>query len=269
LPAWPKLQIAAPTYLTFVAANQRWTLRVGVGIDGPIAAAINGAPVRDLSAPLDRSLWLLLAAASGSGTDIVRLSIPRMETARVAPPPGRLDRLAVTPAGTRIAALELPSGLDDLPRLWLGEHETWRPLSEVPTPDISSHLAWLDQSRLAMESSDRRLCVVNVDSGQSEIGPPGCCMAAATLSGSWYALVDGQVAGLPIQAPFENPRFAPEGFSFASVSSLHVTQDGRVFTWTEPLVAHRLRAYVQEQGRKRMRVRDIEQGSGAVIGPVS
>ena len=72
-----------------------------------------------------------------------------------------------------------------------------------------------------------------------------------------------------IQAPFENPRFAPEGFSFASMSSLRVTQDGRVFTWTEPLVAHRLRAYVQEQGRKRVRVRDIEQGSGAVIGPVT
>ena len=185
----------------------------------------------------------------------------------VAWPGGRLQAIAVSPDGSRVAAVEIPSELRGVPALWLRDGAGWQRVPTGPQPDISTRLAWLEPSRLAYESADRRLVLLDLQSGQHEVGPVGSCPVAAPDRREWYAIVGGRVMTFAWQRPFASPPAALGGFRLGQVATLRVTRDGQVLAWTEPRLALRTRGYLQFGGRRRVRFRALEQGNGAVIGP--
>jgi hypothetical protein len=114
---------------------------------------------------------------------------------------------------------------------------------------------------------DRKLNILDLDSGKTEIGPSGCCPAAAGDIKEWYALSGGRVMRFPFEQSFSHQPTALGDFDFGNVTTLRVTRDGNVFTWREPRFGYRSKAYIQQRGRARQRFRLIDDGIGAVLGP--
>jgi len=128
-------------------------------------------------------------------------------------------------------------------------------------------VAWTGSRQLAYEASDRRLCVIDMASGAHQLGPTGRNPAAALAAREWYAVVGTQAMRFPVTAPFAAEPVPLEGFSVDDPASLRFTHDGNVCTWTEPKVLYESRGYVQAKGGERIRMRALDDGIGAVIGP--
>jgi hypothetical protein len=176
--------------------------------------------------------------------------------------------VASEPDGEQAVALELPSETGERPRLWWWDGKSWSAVKHPPVPDISSKVAWLDGARIVYESTHRLLTILDLASGYTAIGPSGCSPVAAGGIREWYAIRAGRVVRFPFDDAFGRQPTALDGFDFGEVTTLRVTRDGNVFTWTEPRWGHRSKGYVQERGQSRQRLRVIDEGIGTVMRPV-
>ena len=254
-------------YLTFVSVRREW--RLHQDLRGAVVSVRDSAPqVHDLSAASTPVLWLSCLGDDGVGRVIYRLSLPELASPERIPWEGeRIGALACSPNGTRAVVVEVGDSVRAQPRLRMWDGSSWQHVDARAQPDISSGLAWLDHARIAYETRERRLLLLDVETGAHALGPPGCCPAAATRAAAWYAVVEGRVAALGIDEAFSGPPAPVEGFRFRTVSSLAFTQDAEVCSWTEARALHRHRAYVQRRGHRRRRFHERERGAGAVIGP--
>jgi hypothetical protein len=255
-------------YVTFVDLQGRWRLYRGVGDAGEILCDLNDAtPLHDLSAAREPILWVCSqSSSSNQETSVQRVTLPALSSEPVAWNRGRVGALAAAPDGRQVVALELPSETSQQPALWLWDGNYWKGIKQQVISDISSKLAWLDDARIVYESTDRRLTILDLVSGETEIGPSGCCPAAAADIREWYALSSGRVVTFPFEQSFSNPPTALAGFDFGNVTTLRVTRDGNVFTWTEPRWGYRSKGYLQERGQARKRFPPLDEGIGAVLG---
>ena len=253
-------------YLTFVGQGRTRRLFRGVGADGDPLVEREGTPVQAFAAARAPVLWVSGREGDGGPTTVERLTLPDLTGAAVDWPGARVGALAAAPEGDRAAAIELPEAVGEWPRLRLWDGRAWQTVATEPRPDISSRLAWIDAGRLAYESGERRLTVVDLATSQTEQGPPGCCPAAATAVGEWFAVAAERVVRFPVDGGVVAP-VPVEGIEFDDVASLSVTHDGQVFTWIEPGLLHRLKGYVQQRGGRRRRFRAIDAAIGAVLGP--
>lgn len=195
------------------------------------------------------------------------MKLPSLSREHLAWNGGRVGALASAPDGRRVVALELPSDTSEQPALWLWDGNSWNAVKQQVISDISSKLAWLDGTRIVYESVNRQLTILDLATGHIEIGPSGCCPAAAGDIREWYAISNGRVVRFPFELSFTNPPTALDGFDFGNVTTLRVTRDGNVFTWTEPRWGYRSKGYIQQRGPSRKRFRLIDEGIGAVLGP--
>jgi hypothetical protein len=242
-------------YLTFASVDDRWRLHEDV--KGTVIATVEPAPqVHDLSAAVEPVLWLPTREA------VYRLTLPDLAAAERIPWDGeRIGALACSPDGTRAVVVEHDG---EMPRLRMWDGSGWQHVAARARPDISSKLAWIDGSRIAYETSERRLLLLDTATGVDQEGPAGCCPAAAARIGRWYAIAGGRAVSFAAQDADPAPL---EGFRMRRPTGLTVTADGEVCTWTEARSLYRVRAYVQRRGGRRRRLRERERGAAAVIGP--
>lgn len=256
-------------YLTFVSRKGVWQLYQGVGDQGvPVAQGQASLSVQDMSAAAQPWLWLCGQAGGGRGA-VHKLALPDLRGEAITWSGSRVGAVASTADGERAVALELPAAPSQQARLllWSGDH--WQPLRLSAFPDVSSKVAWLDERRIVYESGQRRLVVADVLTGESHAGPRGSWPASASLRGEWYAVVDAQVVVFPSRDPFQDSPTRLAGFDFGHVTTLRVSQDGQVCSWTQPRFLYRSKGYVQRRGERRARFRALDDGIGAVIGPYS
>jgi len=255
-------------YVTFVDLKGEWRLYRGVGDEGELINDLKAAtPLHDLAAAHDPILWVCSQSSGSQQTSIQRVQLPALSREHLAWDGGRVGALAGAPDGRQAVALELPSDINQQTALRLWDGDSWNAVEHQVIPDISSKLAWLDGARIVYESMERRLTILDLVSGQVEIGPAGCCPAAAWDIREWYAISSGRVVRFPFGQSFSHPPTALDGFNFGNVTTLRVTRDGNVFTWTEPRLWYRSKAYIQQRGASRKRFRLIDEGIGAVLGP--
>ena len=255
-------------YLTFVDLKGKWRLYSGAGAEGEAISAIDDATLlHDFSAAREPILWACSQTSSTQETSIERINLPTLSRERIDWKGGRVGAIACDADGQQVVALELPSDIDRLPALWLWKENSWSVVNQQVMPDISSKLAWLDGARIVYESVERKLNILDLVSGNTEQGPSGCCPAAAADIREWYAISSGRVMRFPFEQSFSGPPVALDGFSFGNVTTLRVSRDGNVFTWTEPKWGHRSKGYIQQRGQARKRFRLIDEGIGAVLGP--
>jgi hypothetical protein len=258
------------TYLTFINQRQTWRLYRGIGSDGALLVERSAMPpLHDLSAAEQPVLWV--SSQDTSERQIVqRLTLPDLQNESISWRGGRIGALASAPDGRQAVALSLPDGIDEQPRLWLWNERSWEEVESQMAPGISSKLAWLDHARVVYESFERRLTLLDLNTGRTMSGPPGCCPTVAISRREWYAVSADRVARFPLTESFGNRRVEQatlEGFTFGEVTTLRITHDGQVCTWTEPRPLHRSKGYVQQRGGRRRRFRAIDAGLGAVVGP--
>jgi len=255
-------------YVTFVDLRGNWRSYRGAGDAGEVINELNAAiPLHDLAAAHEPVLWVCSQSSSNEKTSVERVMLPGLTREHVPWNGRRVGALASAPDGRQAVALELPSDVGQQPSLWLWDGNSWNAVKHQVIPDISSKLAWLDGSRIVYESIDRRLTILDLISGQVEIGPAGCCPAAAYDLREWYAVSSGRVVRFPFEQSFSHPPAVVDSFNFGNVTTLRVTRDGDVFTWTEPRFGHRSKGYIQQRGQSRKRFRLIDEGIGAVFGP--
>jgi hypothetical protein len=254
-------------YLTFVAEDFRWRLHEGIGSSNAPIAEREGNPVFDFSAGDAPVIWVIASKQAGGPSELYRLRLPELERATYTLPAPRLGAVACAPDGEAVAVLALPGDIDELPAIWVRSAGSWQSVTASIRPDISSKLAWIAPRHLAFESSGRRLTVLDLDTSAAEEGPEGCCVAAATRIGRWFALSAGTGISFSAQDPFKHPAEPIDGVSLRDPGSLRVTADGEVFTWTQSLPFHRVRGYVQKRGSRPIHFPTIERGSGGVVGP--
>ena len=242
-------------YLMFASVGGSWRLHEAER--GPVIAEVDPAPqVHDLSAAVEPVLWLSTQEA------LYRLALPELASAERIPWDGeRIGALACSPDGTRAVVVEHDG---EAPRLRIWDGSGWEHVAARARPDISGGVAWVDGSRIAYETSERRLLLLDTATGAESHGPAGCCPAAAVRIGRWYAIAAGRAVSFPTQDADPAPL---EGFSMHGPTSLSVTADGEVCTWTEARALYRVRAYVQRRGGRRRRLPERERGAAAVIGP--
>src|SRR6476619_245984 len=181
-------------YVTFVDVLGTWRLYRGVGAEGAVISDLNSATLlHDLSAAHEPILWLCSQSSSGQDTEIERVQLPALNRERVAWNHGRVGALASAPNGRQAVALQLPSNVGEQPALWLWGGNSWNLVKQEVISDISSKLAWLDEARIVYESIERKLTILDLTSGNTEVGPLGCCPAVAADLREWYALEGGRV----------------------------------------------------------------------------
>jgi len=254
-------------YVTFVDHQRTWRLYLGLGGEGEVIKELNDAtPLHDLSAAHVPILWACSQSSSNQETSIQRVKFPTLSCEQLVWNGGRVGALAAAPDGQQAVALELPSNTSEQPALWLWDGNSWNAVENQVIPDISSKLAWLDGARIVYESVERRLTILDLVTGHIEIGPSGCCPTAAGDIREWYAISNGRVAHFPFEQSFSHLPTMFDGFSFGNVTTLRVTHDGDVFTWTEPQFGYRSKGYIQQRGQSRKRFRQIDEGIGAVFG---
>jgi len=255
-------------YVTFISQQQAWRLYRGVGSDGPLLKALPDAPLlHDLSAASPPILWVQTQSSGQDKPLIQRVSLPSLTSETIAWNGGRLGAVASSPDGQRAVVLELPSNINEQTRLWLWSGSSWNSVESQIVPDISSKLSWLEASRIVCETNERKISILDLETGSAEIGPSGCCPAAASDIREWYAISHGRVLRFPFEHSFGHPPTTLDDFSFGNVTTLRVTRDGVVFTWTEPKIGYRSKGYIQKRGERRKRFPEIDAGIGAVLGP--
>ncbi|HEY4281142.1 MAG TPA: hypothetical protein VGM91_23210 [Conexibacter sp.] len=224
---------------------------------GPVIASVDSVPqVHDLCAAVEPVLWLSTQEA------IYRLTLPDLVSAERIPWDGeRIGAIACSPDGMRAVVVE--HGGDE-PRLQMWDGRSWERIAVRTRPDISSGVAWVGDSRIVYETSERRLLLLDIATGAEREGPAGCCPAAAARIGRWYAIAGGRAVSFGAQDADPEPL---EGFRMRRPTSLSVTSDGEVCTWTEALELYRVRGYAQRRGGQRRHLPEREHGAAAVIGP--
>lgn len=257
-------------YVTLIGQAQVWRLYQDIGITGELLIEReNELQLIDLSGAQEPIVWLCGKSFSSQEMIIQKLHILDLSLERITWPGGRIGALTSTLDGRRAVILELAADPTQSPRLWLWNDGSWSAIAGQVTPDISSKLACLDESRIVFESIDRRLTILNLDTKSVEIGPPACCPASASDIREWYAISRGRVVRFPYEQSFRHTPTMHKGFDFSHVTTLRVTRDGQVFTWTEPRSLYRSKGYIQKLGRRRKRFPQIDNGVGAVLGPYS
>lgn len=255
-------------YVTFVSRKRIWSLYRGIGSEGELLAKRDGSPqLIDFSAALQPFLWVCGQQGINQRSFIQRLTLPNLSIESVFWGGGRVGALASSPDAQQVVALELPDLLNEKPRLWLWIEPSWNAIEAQEVPDISSRLGWLDGTRIVYESVSRRLIILDLDSGNTDIGPDGSFPAVARNAREWYAISKGSVVHFPFDQPFKQPPTGLCGFGFGHLTTLRVSHDGEVFTWTEPRFMYRSSGYIQQRGKKRTRLRQIDEGIGIVLGP--
>jgi hypothetical protein len=257
-------------YVTFVSHKRTWRLHRGIGSDGGLLAERIDSPLLlDLSAAQQPILWVSGHVDSNRESIIQRLTLPDLESQPIPWNGGRVGALTNSPDGQQAVALELPEQPHEQPRLWLWKANTWNAVEVQVIPDISSKLAWLDATQIVYESNSRQLTIYDLGTSDNAIGPLGCCPTVAGELHEWYAINNGRVLRFPLKQSFVHPPEIFEGFSFGHVTTLRVTRDGRVATWTEPRLLYQSKGFLQERGSRRKRFRELDEGIGAVLGPYS
>ena len=250
-------------YITFIDLKGKWRLYRGTGAEGELIKELDPAmALHDLSAAHGPLLWVC-GQTSGS---IQRVKLDDLSREDVNWTGGRVGAIAGAPDGQRCVALELPSDVGRQTTLQLWNGSSWTIVQTNLIPDISSKLAWLDGSKIVYESVERKLTILDLDSGQTEVGPAGCCPAAAAGIREWYAISAGRVLRFPFEKSFANQTTVDE-FNFGNMTTLRVTGDGNVFTWTEPKWGYRSKGYFQERGKPKKRFGILDEAIGAVLGP--
>jgi hypothetical protein len=255
-------------YITVSGQPQAWQLCRGIGRDGELLMQReNEVQLVDLSGAQEPFIWVCGKSIGDQEIVIQRIHLIDLSVERIPWSGSRVGALACAPDGTRAATIELPAEGDLQPRLWLWNGEAWSAIPSERTPDISSKLAWLDDTQLAFESAERRLAILNLRTSHVEVGPPGCCPAAASDIREWYAIANGCAIGFSGERPFGRTTNIGKHFNFGHVTTLRVTRDGKVFSWTEPHSLYRQRGYIQKRGEQRRDFPQLENGVGAVLGP--
>ena len=237
------------TYVTFLHAAGRWSLYRGIGDDDePVATGRLDEQAADVDAATAPVVWL-----AGRGS-VHRLDVTRRTFDRVPWEGGRLGAITSSPDGGQAIVLDAGAHL----HRWTGE--AWDVLDVAPAPDISSKLAWLEGTTLVYESVERVLRRVDLTTRRVAPGMPGSNPAAARSAGECFAISGGRaVRGV---AP---PTDA--GFDARNPTTLRVSDDGAVLTWTQPRFLYQMKGFVQERGRPRRRFRALDRGIGGVFGP--
>jgi len=256
------------SYFTFISRRANAALHAGVGDRGDRVAEVRGiGRVTSIAASTKPSLWVCIREEGEPHSRLRRLAIPSLQVEadiEVA----RVGALACGDDPSSVVFVEIPladTGEVKLVRL-TGDSAERIP---GPPPDISSQVAWTGSRQLAYEASDRRLCVIDMASGAHQLGPTGRNPAAALAAREWYAVVGTQAVRFPAAEPFAAAPLPLEGFSIGEPTSLRFTHDGNVCTWMEPKALYESRGYVQTKGGERIRMRALDDGIGAVIGPYS
>jgi hypothetical protein len=237
------------TYVTFVHAGGKWSLHPGIGVgDEPVATGLLDEQAADVDAATTPVVWL---AARDS---VHRLDVARGTFERIPWEGGRLGAITSSPDGGRAIVLDAGARL----HRWTGE--AWELLDLAPAPDISSKLAWLEDTTLVYESVERVLRRVDLATRRVAPGMPGSNPAAARSAGECFAISGGRAVRGP-------DSIADAGFDARNPTTLRVSDDGAVLTWTQPRFLYQMKAFVQERGRPRKRLRALDRGIGGVFGP--
>lgn len=253
-------------YLTFYARTDRWQIFRGVGESGELLGARFDAPyLVDVASALDPSLWVCVSCQHRKRWYLERLGLPGLRVEESIELEGRVDALTCAPDGRRLALLE--SSHDEGPRIRIRGEEGWSLPKTASPPDLSSRLAWLDRSKIAYESRERRLCVVDLDSGEIRVGIPGRSPVAAQRAGRLYAVAGSRAVAFGVEDRELSEPARVEGLRMGRVSSLWVTHDGEVFTWRAPRFWFGTKLYAQARRGRRQRLRRLEDGLTAVLGP--
>jgi len=237
-------------HVTLLARTGRWQLLAGAGDGGTVLGERSNAPrLVDVSFAAVPLLWACTKVAAGRWM-VEQLEVPSLCVRQTGEVGWRADAIASSPDGRRVVLLR-GDGQDGL---WLGPQPGWTLLPCSTSPDAASRLAWIEERRLAFESAQRRLCTLDLESGDLETGPSGAWPAAAPRSGRWFAISAGHPVALPL-----SPRGALEpqplaGFDVAHPTSLRASCDGQVLTWTEPRLWFGIDTYVQSSGQQRTRL---------------
>ena len=251
-------------YVTFIDLKGKWRLYRGAGAEGELIKDLDPATLlHDLSPAQVPLLWV---CGQTLPNQVQRVKLDDLSVEDVSWSGGRVGAIASAPDGQRCVALALPSDVGQQPALSMWNGSSWMPIQSRIMADISSRLAWLDGSRIVYESVERKLTILDLSSGATEVGPAGCCPAAAVGIREWYAISSGRVMRFPFENSFAN-QTTLDDFKFGNVTTLRVTRDGNVCTWTEPKWGYRSKAFFQERGKPRKRFELIDEGIGAVLGP--
>jgi|KBSSwiStaDraftv2_1062776.scaffolds.fasta_scaffold24013_4 hypothetical protein len=255
-------------YVTFIDLKGKWRLYRGLGAEGELIKELDPAALlHDISPAQAPLLWVCGQTSVDQAGSTQRVKLHDLSREDVSWSGGRVGAIASAPDGQRCVALGLPSDVGQQPALSLWNGSSWKPIAPQVMPDISSKLAWLDGSRIVYESVERKLTILDISLGNTEVGPSGCCPAAAAGIREWYAIANGRVMRFPFEKSFASPAATLDEFNFGNVTTLRVTGDGNVFTWTEPKWGYRSKAYFQERGKRRRRFQVIDDAIGAVLGP--
>jgi hypothetical protein len=256
-------------YLTLYARADRWQILGGIGDTAqPVGERGDPPSPADFAAGLTPHLWMCGSNRGESHWFVERLRLPDLVIEEQSDLDGRVGAMAVAPDGERIVVLRRPAG--EPPSIWLrsknGSKNEWKALGAA-APDLSSRLAWIDSTRIAYETRERRLGVIDVETGATAIGPAGHWPQAAQRTDRWYAIRGGRPVAFRI-ADRDLARPEPiDGFTFGRVTSMYVTHDGEAITWTEPRLIFGVKTYVQQRARRWQRLRRLEDGLVAVMGP--
>jgi hypothetical protein len=265
-PWQPALPTRPLLYLTLIFDRLSRRLYRGAGGRELMARVESRRVPSDFAATSRGVVWAVGSAGERAGF-VDRLSMPELEAESVRWDGRRLGAIACSADGRRAVVTDLPSAAGESVELRVWEEGIWSTVACRPAPDISSRLAWLDGARVAFESSERRLAIIDLASGQVDEGPPARCPAAAPGRGEWYALASGFVLRFPFRHPFGRPQdVVPLGGS-RERDGLRVSDDGRFFAWQEPALGMRRRGYVADLSGGVRRLRGLDTGLGGVLGP--
>lgn len=254
-------------YLTFYGRWDRWqVLRGASDSDEVLGERANPPLLVDLSAAMDPWLWVCVSTPDRDRWWLERLRLPDLCVEETIPLERRTDALACGPDGRRVAVLCTSEDLAG-PTLWLGREGGWRSVAATSPPDLSSRLAWIGPSKIAYENRERRLTVLDVDSGETTIGIPGRSPAAAQATDRWYAVAGSRAVCFELDDHRLARPLPVDGVSFGRVTALRVTHDGEVFTWKEPRFWFGSKSFTQTRHDTRRRLRHGEEGLVGVIGP--
>ena len=253
------------SYLTFYARTDRWQILEGIGETGKVVADRLQPPVLVDFAPLVSPwMWTCVTKGADSLTLIERIRVRTLHVEETHELDRPVQAIACAPDG-RLAFLQY--GTTEQTQLRIRSEAEWSVVETVMHPDLSSRLAWIDDSRIAFENVERRLSVIDLDSGRTTVGPPGTFPTAAAGADRWFAIADGEVIAFDLDdRDLERPTPVAR-LAARRPTSLRVTHDGEVFVWTEPRLVFGTRSMVQRPPGRSHRMRELEDGLTAVMGP--
>ena len=255
-------------YFTFVAAPPAWRVYHGVGGEGPpLVERQSSARLVDFDAARQPIVWMAGHEDLAERPFVMRLGLFDLRGDTIPWDHGRLGALACSPDGLRAIALRLPAAANEQVELWRWHGERWDRIDTAIRPDISSRVAWLDDRRIAYESSARTLVVLDPDTGHAETGPPGS-LPARGGNRDWIAMSQGRATRFPIDSPFAHPEVVRD-FEIGDAVRLRLSADGAICTWAEATAPMRSTGYIQQRHESRRRFPVLDDGAalGAVVGP--